>query len=274
MSPPAHEPIRADGIDAQRRLLQAGLRLFAEQGFEKTSIREIAREAGVNVASISYYFGDKTGLYRAVFAGPVVDQHLRATQALEDPTLSEHEALRLFFADFLSPMREGEQVKLMMRLHFREMVDPTGMWREVIDQDIRPQFEALERMLIRALGMPHSDDDVQRLAFAMVGMSLQFIAFSDCVEDLAPRVVPGPDSLDALADRLAGFAVSMIEGERRRRGSQMAGAPGPRRAAGRAAAANRAADAASAAAVDPAPARTSHRGAPGAGRKRRTGERP
>jgi len=41
-----------------------------EQGFAKTSIREIALAAQANVASISYYFGDKAGLYRAVFSDP------------------------------------------------------------------------------------------------------------------------------------------------------------------------------------------------------------
>ena len=53
------------------RLLRSGLRLFALQGFAKTSTRELAEDAGVNIASISYYFGDKAGLYRAAFSEPL-----------------------------------------------------------------------------------------------------------------------------------------------------------------------------------------------------------
>ena len=53
------KPLRSDGQEARTRLLDAALVLFADKGFAKTSTREIAQAAQVNVASISYYFGDK-----------------------------------------------------------------------------------------------------------------------------------------------------------------------------------------------------------------------
>ena len=62
---------RHDGEASRARLLRSGLQLFAQQGYAKTSTRELAEHAGVNVASISYYFGDKAGLYRAVFFEPL-----------------------------------------------------------------------------------------------------------------------------------------------------------------------------------------------------------
>jgi AcrR family transcriptional regulator len=65
-----HTLPRADGEASRQRLMQAGLRLFAKKGFARTSIRELALAAEVNVAAISYYFGDKAGLYRAVFFEP------------------------------------------------------------------------------------------------------------------------------------------------------------------------------------------------------------
>ena len=57
---------RSDGEHSRGRLLHAGLRLFAQHGFSKTSTREIAEAAGTNVAAISYYFGDKAQLQEAV----------------------------------------------------------------------------------------------------------------------------------------------------------------------------------------------------------------
>ena len=63
----SHRPLRQDGEQSRERLLRVGLALFAQKGFEKTSTREIAEAAQTNIAAISYYFGDKAGLYRAVF---------------------------------------------------------------------------------------------------------------------------------------------------------------------------------------------------------------
>jgi AcrR family transcriptional regulator len=62
---------RSDGAEARHRLLHTALRLFAQKGFAKTSTREIAREAEVNISAISYYFGDKEGLYAATFSEPM-----------------------------------------------------------------------------------------------------------------------------------------------------------------------------------------------------------
>ena len=52
--------------DARTRLLTAAGPIFAEHGFDRATLRDIASHASVNVASIGYYFGDKMGLYREV----------------------------------------------------------------------------------------------------------------------------------------------------------------------------------------------------------------
>ena len=49
----------------QERILAAAEELFAEAGYEGTSIRQIALKAGVPVALISYHFGGKLGVRRA-----------------------------------------------------------------------------------------------------------------------------------------------------------------------------------------------------------------
>ena len=72
-SAPRSRPQRSDGEQSRERLLQAALALFAEQGYAKTSTREIAEAAGANLAAISYYFGDKSGLYHVVFTEPMGD---------------------------------------------------------------------------------------------------------------------------------------------------------------------------------------------------------
>jgi len=59
---------RANGTGATRELiLDAAEDLFSKHGFYGVTIREVAREAGVDTALVHYYFGAKRGLFDAVF---------------------------------------------------------------------------------------------------------------------------------------------------------------------------------------------------------------
>lgn len=53
--------------EKQLLIMDTALRLFADKGYDKTSIRDIAQETGVNVAMVSYYFGSKEKLLEALF---------------------------------------------------------------------------------------------------------------------------------------------------------------------------------------------------------------
>ena len=53
--------------DKQRHILEASEKLFATKGYDGTSVRDIAQEAGVNIAMISYYFGSKEKLLESLF---------------------------------------------------------------------------------------------------------------------------------------------------------------------------------------------------------------
>lgn len=53
--------------EKQYQILDASERLFARNGFDGTSVRDIAKEADVNVAMISYYFGSKEKLLETIF---------------------------------------------------------------------------------------------------------------------------------------------------------------------------------------------------------------
>lgn len=53
--------------DKQKLIIDVAERLFADNGFAGTSVRDIAKEADVNIAMISYYFGSKEKLLEAIF---------------------------------------------------------------------------------------------------------------------------------------------------------------------------------------------------------------
>ena len=72
----------------QLHILDAAERLFGNRGFEGTSVRDIAQEAGVNLAMISYYFGSKEKLLEALFAARIsasrlVLEHLLGNKVMD-----------------------------------------------------------------------------------------------------------------------------------------------------------------------------------------------
>lgn len=210
-------PLPAEAVAARTRLLHAALQLFAEHGFAKTSIRQIAQAAAVNPASISYYFGDKNGLYRAAFTEPMGSPvSLDAwPQGTPPPTLRE--VITLLIGSFMQPLHEGQLVELCMRLHFREMLDPTGLWEQELECDIKPAHAALVAFLCDEFGLKAADDDVHRLAMAITALSLQYYVGRDVVQAVRPGLTASPRALAATTSRLVDFACFMVDGERERR---------------------------------------------------------
>jgi len=58
-------------MDAKEKIINAAIKLFAEKGFDATSVDEIANLAGVNNAMIYYYFSSKYGLLSSLIRNSV-----------------------------------------------------------------------------------------------------------------------------------------------------------------------------------------------------------
>lgn len=217
---PHAKPLRSDGAEARARLLDAALALFAEKGFSKTSTREIALAAHVNVASISYYFGDKAGLYRAVWLDPRCNPEdwMPSPNAETDgsgPSLEQ--AVVGTLRSFVEPIKQGSLMQLCMKLHFREMLEPTGVWQEEIDTHIKPAHLALVAVLCRHLGIAEADDAVHRLGFSIAGLGIMLHVGSDVITAVRPQLLASHSALDAYTDQLSTYALALVDAEAKRR---------------------------------------------------------
>lgn len=211
-----HAGVRVAEAAPRARLLQSALRLFATQGYTKTSTRELAEAAAVNVAAISYYFGDKAGLYRAAFVEPQGGMHDDLAR-ISGPGVSLQQALGGLYAGFLAPLKQGDAARLCMKLHFREMLEPTGLWEEEISHSIKPMHDALLALLARHFGLPAADAELKRLAVCLCGLGVHLHVGHDVINVLAPELNNGPDALDRWSERLVMYAQAMVDVEMQRR---------------------------------------------------------
>jgi AcrR family transcriptional regulator len=95
---------RSMTTDTRTRILDAAEQLFAEHGFDGTSIREITRVADVNVAAVHYHFGSKEEVLRGVtdrVAGPISDRRSQLLEAAVAAAKPENPDLRVLVDAFL-----------------------------------------------------------------------------------------------------------------------------------------------------------------------------
>lgn len=73
--------------NSKEKILAAATKLFAQKGFDGVSIREICKEADVNICMISYYWGGKKELYHGIIED-LLERRLPARRKLYIPVLA------------------------------------------------------------------------------------------------------------------------------------------------------------------------------------------
>lgn len=140
----------------RERIIKAAERLFAEGGYDGTSIRAIVAKAKVNQAAINYHFEGKDGLYREVLraAFRALTEH-QLEHAEELKAMSREEALSQFVRRQLQPLLGRDEYSRHMRIFNWETVQPTTVFRELVAEEAAP-FVGLAADLVRRF-MPEAD---------------------------------------------------------------------------------------------------------------------
>ncbi|TDH26564.1 TetR/AcrR family transcriptional regulator [Segetibacter sp. 3557_3] len=101
--------------DKQLQILETAEKLFASKGFDGTSVRDIAEEAGVNLAMISYYFGSKLKLMEAIFEKRSMNVRERVDHLLQNSALEPMDKMYLLVDEYISRVMEKQQFfKIML----------------------------------------------------------------------------------------------------------------------------------------------------------------
>lgn len=138
------------------RILKAAERLFAEHGYDGTSIRAIVAKARVNQAAINYHFEGKDGLYREVlgsaFRALTEDQLAHADDVT---SMSREAALAEFIRRQLRPIAARDELSRHLRIFNWETVRPTPVFRKLMSEEGTP-FMGLAIDLVRRF-LPEAD---------------------------------------------------------------------------------------------------------------------
>lgn len=146
--------IDARGNPVHEKLLDAAEKLFAEKGFDGTSVRDITAEAKCNIAAVNYHFGGKDKLYTEVFQRKLIllrDVRVTAVNKVmaKGDEVTIEVLLRAFGQAFFEPLIGASSGPRFIKLWLREMLDqrlPAAMF---IEETFRPVLGSLQQALMK-----------------------------------------------------------------------------------------------------------------------------
>jgi TetR/AcrR family transcriptional regulator, regulator of cefoperazone and chloramphenicol sensitivity len=196
--------------ETRQRVLEAAVRLFAERGFRKVTVREICRTAHANVAAVNYHFGDKLGLYREVLQA-AIDVMRRTNDAARRAGEggSAEERLRAYIHAYLHRLLSTGGDSWLHRLINREVADPTPALDLIVEQAIRPRVEYLRALVGELLDRGPADERVIRSVASIQAQCIMALP-NPIGRRLRPNVSFAPAEIDKLAEHIADFSMAGI----------------------------------------------------------------
>jgi AcrR family transcriptional regulator len=133
-----------------RHIARVAARLFATQGYDATSVREIVEKAGVAKPTLYYYYGSKEGLAKALISVPLsnlVDQLRQIVTSEKDPVRGLEQILEAHFAFC---REDPDRSRFLYALIFGPPGSESAIDSECCKEDLTKWTEAAVRRLADA----------------------------------------------------------------------------------------------------------------------------
>ncbi len=193
--------------DTRQRLLQAATEVFAEKGYESSTIREICGRANANVALVNYHFGDKMELYSevlgAAFKPPDGPQ----------PTLPENpeDGIRMIIRAMLEKaLDQSDRANLRFRLMLHEYAHPSSATPRVVDLTLRPVYDLLRKLVGQVANLDPDSDQARMCTHSILGQVIHYTRSAPVVSVLWPALKMTPDQRQMLADHIAAVTLGHL----------------------------------------------------------------
>jgi AcrR family transcriptional regulator len=203
------EAASADSGTAQR-IIAVASEEFARHGYASARVRQIVDAAGVNLASINYYFGGKEGLYSATL------HHLASRERVEGPARnrrgqSTQERLHRQVYAILARYLGAKRPSALRRILAHEAMNPTVHLERLVEDMMRPEIENLRAIVRELAGEDASDEDVTHAAISVMGQCLCYLFSRGPIDRIFPEVTRARDACRTLARQITDFSLAGIE---------------------------------------------------------------
>lgn len=160
--------------DTRETILRSAERLFAEKGFESTTVREIANESSVNVAMIYYYFKTKESLHQEIIEGSFSCLYHSLKEGVDqgkEPEEKIYDVVKVY-VDFLYHHKD------LHRIILRETVSRSGHIEIFVKKYISKNFDLVHGIIEEGVWKGvFRDQDTALSTFSLIGMILYYFTY-------------------------------------------------------------------------------------------------
>ena len=208
------KPVTRKSATTRQRIVQAAERLFAQKGFKAMTLRDVTREARVNLAAVNYHFGTKRDLIREVVRSrfePINEARIqRLNESIErhspDPVPVREIFEALFHPLFDSANTRRGPDRVLMQMIGRSLSEPADFLREMHEEF----FAGLSQRFLMELkrSQPQLSDAALQYRF-FFSVSTMLGAISDQVRlGMISRNRIDSTNIKTLVDELVAFVAA------------------------------------------------------------------
>jgi len=201
-------PALPDGSRA--KLLDSAGQVFADSGFHAATVREICARAGVNIALINYYFGDKLELYAEVLRQSIGASKDGVIQKALQSAAPPEEALRELIFAMAQRVCRTDRPGWHFRLMVHELAQPTPAMAAVIDETMRPVYKRVCGLIGAMLKLPPDHDKTRLCAHSVLAQVVHYSHGRRVISQLWPELELTPQRVAQISTHIADFSLAYL----------------------------------------------------------------
>lgn len=207
-APPVAALALPDGT--RNKLIDSAGEVFAESGFQAATVREICSRAGVNIALVNYYFGDKLELYAEVLRQSIGASKDGLFQKALQSTAPPEAALREMILAMVHRIYRADRPGWHFRLMVHELAQPTPAMAAVIDETMRPVYKRVCGLIGAMLELPPDHDKTRLCAHSIIAQVVHYSHARQVISQLWPELVLTPERIAQIAAHVADFSLAYL----------------------------------------------------------------
>lgn len=170
MSPRSKDQLDQIREQSTRKIMQSALRLFGANGYESTSMSQVAKDAGISKGLIYNYFDSKESLIKAL----ILDFNKEEAEMMQQVQHDDpHIMLKNIILKFFSELKDNyEQYRLISSLGLQ--INKFGFIHEMCVEKVNVFFSLFESLLADT-GFDHPKQEAKLFAAILDGIGFQYI---------------------------------------------------------------------------------------------------